>query len=197
MSTNWFKVRTGLEAEPEVVAVAGALGVEEDLVVGKLCRVWGWCDGHIGDMIAGRTGMTAPWWDRFVGLPGFMGAMLHQVPHWVVEEDGKIVFRNLHKHNGMGAKTRAMEAKRKRDVRNAQRGERQTSAGARWIVEARRDARYAGVDVEAEYEKARRYYGERDRRLDKRGFVKWLERVVGSRTARRAARVVPLRSEEA
>lgn len=96
MSAECLRMRVGLAEEPEVIALAQQLGVEEDLVVGKLNRLWGWGvkaadnEGRVrGGSLAGVN--------KLLGLAGFAEALVHV--GWLVPEDGGILFPRFSLYN--------------------------------------------------------------------------------------------------
>ena len=44
MAGDWIKVEHTTPDKPEVVKLAGILGIDQDAVVGKLLRLWIWAD---------------------------------------------------------------------------------------------------------------------------------------------------------
>jgi hypothetical protein len=108
MAGDWIKMRVGIADEPEVIGIAGTLGIEEDAVVGKLHRLWSWADQHTVD--GNAPSVTETWLDRYVGVTGFASAM--QDVGWLQIGDGHIVLPDFDKHNGQTGKSRALTARR-------------------------------------------------------------------------------------
>lgn len=106
----WIKMRTDLSTDPAVIRMASALDVDDDLVVGKLHRLWSWADAHTTDGIA--VGVSERWVDKYVGRSGFAAAMV-QIG-WLVIEPERIVFPRFDKHNGESAKKRDSNTMRQR-----------------------------------------------------------------------------------
>lgn len=105
---SWIKVRTDLAADPAVVSIAAALGVDRFAVVGRLHWIWSWAGSNSRD---GRiAGVTAAWIDELVALEGFAAAMISA--GWLIESDRGIRFPKFNRHNGQSAKTRALTAQR-------------------------------------------------------------------------------------
>ena len=46
MAGDWIKVKTDLATDPAVIRTAATLGLTEDVVVGKLCRLWSWANKY-------------------------------------------------------------------------------------------------------------------------------------------------------
>jgi len=123
MAGDWIKFEISTSEKPEVWAMAQALGIDADAVVGKLLRVWAWFDQQTPDgnaisvtsALATRyqgvtSGVTKALLDRRVGVSGFCDAMISV--GWMIEESGSVGLPNFDRHNGKTAKTRAMTAKR-------------------------------------------------------------------------------------
>lgn len=113
MAGEWIKMRNDLAEDPAVISMAGALGVDEDLIVGKLHRLWSWADRQSRDGHA--VGVTQKWIDRHIRCDGFAAAMA-QVG-WLAIDSSGISFPNFDRHNGETAKTRALGTKRKQKQR--------------------------------------------------------------------------------
>jgi hypothetical protein len=113
MAGDWIKMRIGLADDPAVVKMAVALSVDEDMVVGKLHRLWSWADCHTTDGKA--SGISRQWIDQRLGVPGFSAAM--EAVGWIEFPDGNVSFPRFDRHNGKSAKARAMDATRKRENR--------------------------------------------------------------------------------
>ena len=124
MAGDWVKLRLDLHDDPATIGIAAALGMAEDMVVGKLHRAWGWANRHTFD--GNASGVTAAWLDRYVCTPGFAQAMC--AVGWLVDEPGGIVFPRFDRHNSEGAKQRALTAQRVAEHR--QREERAAKSNA-------------------------------------------------------------------
>lgn len=108
MAGEWLKFEKATPDKPEVFAIASALNLDPDAVVGKLIRVWSWFDTHTID--GNGRGVTSPLLDRISGVTGFVSAM--QAVDWIeVTVDG-VRLPNFDRHTGETAKGRAMTAKR-------------------------------------------------------------------------------------
>jgi hypothetical protein len=113
MAGDWIKMRGDLAEDPAVIGIAGRLGAEEDLIVGKLHRLWAWADRQSRDGHA--ASVTEVWVDRFVGRDGFASAM--QAVGWLAVDATGISFPNFERHNGKTAKTRGLSANRQQSRR--------------------------------------------------------------------------------
>lgn len=108
MAGNWLKVEVGLPEKAEVWEMAMTLGVDPDLVVGKLIKVWRWFDEHTED--GNAKSVTYFLIDHVAGLAGFGEAM--SFAGWLVQSGKDLVLPNFGFHNGQTAKNRALTAKR-------------------------------------------------------------------------------------
>ena len=114
MAGDWTKIEHALPDKPEVIAMSLRLGIEIDLVVGKLLRLWRWVDVHadIHANLDGHVhGVDNAWVDAHVRQDGFALALKSE--KWLRNKRGGIIFPKIGKHLGEGAKARAGEAVRK------------------------------------------------------------------------------------
>ena len=114
MATDWLKMQKSTPDKPEVWAIATALNIDPDAVVGKLFRVWAWFDEHTEDGHA--LSVTKKLLDRDVSVPGFCDAM--GLVGWMLDDGNVISLPNFDRHNGESAKKRALSAERKRKQRD-------------------------------------------------------------------------------
>lgn len=115
MAGDWIKMRTDLQLDPSVIAIASAVGIDEDHVVGKLHRLWSWADQHTFD--GNASSVTEKWIDRFTNCAGFASAM--RDTGWLILTEGGVQFPKFYRHNGQTGKQRALTAKRVAALRNA------------------------------------------------------------------------------
>ena len=113
MAGDWIKMRTALANDPSVIAMAGALNVDEFEVVGMLHHLWSWADAQSRD--GHVPGVTKKWIDRYVHRDGFANAMC--AAGWLVVDDSGIEFPHFERHNGKPAKDRALAGERQRKKR--------------------------------------------------------------------------------
>ena len=104
MASLWIKMRVDLHDDPAVISIASSLGMEEDTVIGKLHRLWGWADRHTVD--GHVKGVTEGWVDRYLNSEGFASAM--REAGWLEISPSGITFPKFTRHNGPAAKTRAL-----------------------------------------------------------------------------------------
>jgi len=115
MAGDWIKMRTDLRDDPAVIAMADALNLDPDLIVGKLHRLWSWATTQLRD--GNAVGVTDLWIDRYISVTGFAQHM--QEVGWLVVEKSGITFPNWESHLSKGAKNRANTKNRVAKMRNA------------------------------------------------------------------------------
>lgn len=113
MNSDWIKMRSNLDTDPDVIAISRQLGLDEFAVVGRLHKFWSWADRHVADGILHRTPLE--WIDRFVSQPGFAAALV--TVGWLKIGDDSLHLPNWNRHNGSSAKVRARDAIRKKEQR--------------------------------------------------------------------------------
>ena len=127
MAGDWIPIRIDLARDPAVIQVAHELNashlfdakVDEDWVVGKLCRLWGWASSELKSGLA--KGVTPAWIDRFLGVEGFADALIKS--GWLRAKKTGVFFPGWSNWLANSAKTRlanAMRAKTYRDQARAQ-----------------------------------------------------------------------------
>ena len=117
MAGDWIKARVDLHDDPAVVGIADRTGLDEDAVVGKLLRFWGWASRHSTD---GYARVTLVFADRVAGAVGFAAAMV--AVGWLEPVSaGEIRIPKWDRHLSQSAKQRALTAIRMRRLRAAQR----------------------------------------------------------------------------
>ena len=119
MAGDWIKVKTDLATDPAVIRLADELDVEEDVVVGKLCRLWSWANTHTENGHA--PGVTSEWLDRYLDCHGF--ARILAAVGWLEVTDDGLEIPRFERHNGKSAKTRATARERKRRERGKTRAD--------------------------------------------------------------------------
>ena len=113
MAGDWIKMRIDLADDPAVIGLAAALKINEDEIVGKLHRLWGWADKHTSSGFVPH--ITAKWIDRHLEKGGFAAQM--QAVGWLVITPEGVTFPSFDRHNGKSAKSRAENTERARDSR--------------------------------------------------------------------------------
>jgi len=108
MAGEWLKFEKATPDKPEVFAIANALNIDPDAVVGKLIRVWSWFDTHT--VSGNAAGVTLALLDRISGVSGFASAMKDQ--GWLEHGSTGVALPNFERHTGETAKGRALTAKR-------------------------------------------------------------------------------------
>lgn len=108
MAGEWLKLEKSTFDKPEVLAIAATLGIDPDLVIGKLARLWSWFDTHTED--GNAPGVTLALLDTILRVTGFAENV--QKVGWLIVNDSGISLPNFDRHCGQTAKTRALTAKR-------------------------------------------------------------------------------------
>jgi hypothetical protein len=121
---------TGLRDHPKVVRMAGMLKSDCLRVVGALHAVWSIFDEHSPDGLL--EFYTLRVMDEKIGWRGFSAAM--QAVGWLEESESGLHAPDYEDHNGTSAKRRALDAKRKKEGRDAD-GE----YGGSWIPGGQED----------------------------------------------------------
>jgi len=118
MAGDWIKIEHALPDKPEVFRLADLLGIDPDAVVGKLVRLWVWCDQQTVD--GNALGVTDAFLDRITHQPGFSVAL--RKVGWLQVRSGSLAIPRFDRHNGQTAKARAVTNRRvaaHRNKRNA------------------------------------------------------------------------------
>ena len=108
MAGDWIKFEICTPDKPEVWAIAEALDIDPDAVVGKLLRVWSWFDSQSEK--GNAPSVTKKLLNRLVGVNTFCECVIKA--GWMREKDGVLTLPNFDRHNGKTAKNRALTAKR-------------------------------------------------------------------------------------
>lgn len=115
MAGDWMPIELETPDKPEVIDMALALEADQDLIVGKLVRLWSWANKNSAD--GNAIGVTETWIDRYVDLKGFAKAMA-KVGWLVIKKPRGVTFPKFERHNGKGACARKMAANRVSEHRN-------------------------------------------------------------------------------
>lgn len=108
MRRPWIKIETCTPDKPEVCSLATQLKMDEDMVVGKLVRLWSWAE--LNRIQPNDIGVTREFIDKLVGRKGFAAAL--EKTGWLIEADEKLSFPNFKRHNSPVAQNKALTAKR-------------------------------------------------------------------------------------
>ena len=103
MAGDWIKFEVATSDKPEVWAIADALLIDPDAVVGKLLRVWAWFDQQTES--GNAPSVTKALLDRAVGVTDFCQTVINV--GWMVDDGKSITLPNFDRHNGTSAKKRA------------------------------------------------------------------------------------------
>lgn len=115
MAGDWIKVEHTTPDKPEVVKLAGILGIDQDAVVGKLLRLWIWADQQ--SVSGNAITVTNSFLDRLVFCPGFAAGLVKV--GWLNGREGLLSIPNFDRHNGQTAKNRANTNRRVANSRKA------------------------------------------------------------------------------
>lgn len=106
---SWIKYQTHLHECPEVVRLASGLHTDVYGITGRLMKLWAWATQHSTD---GKVNVGADWIDEYVSMPGFASAMM--AAGWLQIDADSVTFPLWDRHLSNGAKSRAMDAERKK-----------------------------------------------------------------------------------
>ena len=113
MAGDWIPMRIGLADDPDVVDIAARVGLEEDTVVGRLLRFWGWADQHTAD--GNANGVTPSWLDRKFGTPGLTAAL--EAVGWLEVTERGVILPEFDRYLGKGGKKRVQTNQRVANLR--------------------------------------------------------------------------------
>lgn len=113
MADPWIKMRNNLATDPAVIGAAMRFGVDEDLIVGKLHKLWAWADTHTQDGCVDWA--NTAWLDRFLGMEGISAHLIDA--GWLATTEHGLTIPHFDRHNGQSAKRRAANAKHKQTGR--------------------------------------------------------------------------------
>ena len=115
MAGDWIKFETVTPDKPEVWSIAADIDADPDAVIGKLVRIWIWADQQTID--GNAQSVTRSQIDYVARSKGFAEAM--EKVGWLKDTKRGLVFSNFDRHNGKGAKKRAVTNRRVAKHRNA------------------------------------------------------------------------------
>ena len=144
MAGDWIKVDCTTPDKPEVVAIAAALGIDQDAVVGKCLRLWIWANQQSVD--GNALNVTDSFIDRLTYCVGFAEAL--RKVNWLTVADNKLSIPNFDRHNGQPAKTRALTKERVGKSRTAQKCNAENVTNS--LPEKRREEKRIDIDQASE-----------------------------------------------
>lgn len=129
MAGDWIKVEQATVDKPEVLRIAELLNWERRKVLGLLVEFWCWLDKNMADPCPENVRETSGFCpgdvrnmskkslDDVMHTPGFASCL--EAVGWAQFDDERAVMHviNAERHNGNTAKSRALDAKRKREGR--------------------------------------------------------------------------------
>lgn len=108
MRRPWIKIEACTPDKPEICVIATHLKMDEDMVMGKLVRLWSWVTtNHIK---SDDLSVTKEFIDKLVAKKGFAEAMIKA--GWLQEDGEHLMLPNFERHHSDAAKTRALTAVR-------------------------------------------------------------------------------------
>lgn len=114
MAGDWLKIEKATLGKPEVFAIAQALEIDSDEVIGKLLRVWDWFDTYTTDGKTPRLMLKRL--EQVLGCTQFLKAM--QEVGWLKIGSATVELPNFDRHNGQTAKARALGNNRAKSHRS-------------------------------------------------------------------------------
>jgi hypothetical protein len=145
VASFWIKIEHVTPDKPEVHRIAEILGIDPDAVLGKLIRVWVWCDQQTRD--GNAPSVTRALLDRLTNVTGFASAMMSA--GWLQESDGGLIFPNFGAHNGQTAKARALTKNRVDRCRDKSNGGSVTTALQQRNGSVTREEKRRDIDEES------------------------------------------------
>lgn len=130
MRRPWIKIEACTPDKPEICAIATHLKMDEDMVMGKLVRLWSWVTtNHIK---SDDLSVTKEFIDKLVAKKGFAEAMIKA--GWLQEDDEHLMLPNFERHHSDAAKTRALTAVRVARHRAHKEGERREKSSRKNVT---------------------------------------------------------------
>ncbi len=108
MRRPWIKIEACTPDKPEICAIATHLKMDEDMVMGKLVRLWSWVT--VNHVKSDDLSVTKEFIDKLVNRKGFADAMIKA--GWLQEKGERLLLPNFERHHSDAAKTRALTAVR-------------------------------------------------------------------------------------
>lgn len=108
MRRPWIKIEACTPDKPEICAIATSLKMDEDMVMGKLVRLWSWVT--VNHVKSDDLSVTKEFIDKLVARKGFAEAMIKA--GWLQERGERLLLPNFERHHSDAAKTRALTAVR-------------------------------------------------------------------------------------
>jgi hypothetical protein len=118
MAGDWIKVEQATLDKPEVLRAAEMLNIHRREALGLFVEFWIWLDKNLSASCPDFVrNMSAKSLDEVLHTPGFSGVL--KSIGWAKFDDEQSVLyvMNAERHNGNTAKSRALDAKRKKEKR--------------------------------------------------------------------------------
>lgn len=114
MAGDWIKMRGNLWDDPRIARICDETGSSEATAIGALYWLWASADQHSEDGV--MPGLTLRAIDRKTGIGGFGDALVSI--GWLADHPEGVRITRFEDHNGISAKKRCVDAKRKAIVRD-------------------------------------------------------------------------------
>lgn len=137
MADDWIKMRKELEEDPAVLAICNHTGLNQFYIVGALHRIWSWADSHC-DQRGNVDGVTLSDIDRMVNVKDFGLLLTSEKICWLARTETGLRFPKFSRHMSQSAKRRALNARRMRAKRNAQKTHNLRTRGEQKRVKKRK-----------------------------------------------------------
>lgn len=118
MAGDWIKVEQATVDKPEVLRTADLLGWDRRQALGLFVEFWCWLDKNLSEECPDFVRhMSAKSLDEVLHVPGFAACLVNIGWAKFDDEHGIMTIINADRHNGNTAKSRALDAKRKKEKR--------------------------------------------------------------------------------
>lgn len=201
MAGDWIKIEHATPDKPEVYAMSHTLSLDPDEIVGKLIRLWIWCDQQLEDCNGASvtSGVTKTVIDRITRVTGFAQAMGDA--GWLVLNGDSVEIPNFWYHNGQTAKNRGLTNRRvarSRSKSNAncngasvtsqlqkalpeKRREKKNNSNPQhsdeeWLAALEQNPAFSHVNIQSELQRAQTWIQKQNgrRAFTRKFFEKWL-----------------------
>lgn len=117
MAGDWIKVEKSTCYKPEILRIAGDLGVHPDHAFGLCIRFWSWCDDQLenGDIAC----VTEDMLDALFGRTGFAKSLIKV--DWLRVRSGSLEVPNFDRHLSESAKKRSVSRESSKKHRSSKR----------------------------------------------------------------------------
>ena len=118
MAGDWIKLEHATLDKPEVLRAAEMLGIHRREALGLFVEFWIWLDKNLSGLCPDFVrNMSRKSLDDVLHCPGFAAVLVSVGWAKFDDEHATMTIINAERHNGNPAKTRALDAKRKKEKR--------------------------------------------------------------------------------